>query len=160
MSSVRFVRPTLKLAAQLKTPGGLTTAEALEAAHANLAQLRPPSLSTLQALAAEAEACLKTLPATFSREPILALYAVSARGVGLGAVAGAPAADDVLVSLCDLLDRFLVTERWDRDAAAVHVSSLRLLVLGAEQEPNPAGTAAILDGLKRVHARHAERPIG
>jgi hypothetical protein len=157
MSSVRFVFPKLKLTGQLKAAGGLPVVEALEAAHANLEAIRPECLSALQALTEEAVACLQRFPNTFSLEALKALYAIASRGVGTGVVSGAPAADTALVSLCDLLDHLRATGRWDREAVAVHVQTLQLLVHGAGQNMDTATADAILSGLKKVSALYAAK---
>jgi hypothetical protein len=159
VSSVRYVIPKNKLGAQLRIPGGLPVAEALEAAHANLAELRPQCLMALQALTRDAQACFQRFPAAFSPEALKALYAIAARGVGTGSVCGAPAVDATLISLCDLLDHLRATERWDREAVSVHVQTLNLLVLGAGHEMDEAAANAILAGLKKVSARYAQPQV-
>jgi hypothetical protein len=158
MSSVRFVFPKLKLTGQLKEAGGLPVVEALEAAQANLEAIRPECLGALQALTEEAVACLQRFPSTFSLEPLKELYAIASRGVGVGAVGGSPAADTALVSLCDLLDHLRTTGRWDREAVAVHVKTLQLLVHGVGQNMDAATADAILSGLRKVTALYAAKP--
>lgn len=160
MSNVRYVFPKPRLTDQLRVPGGVAVAEALEAAEANLAQLRPQCLEELESLTAEAEACFERLPSTFSGEVLLELYAIAARGVGAGSVCGQPAADAALISLCDLLDHLRRSERLDREAVGVHVMTLRLLVRGVSQ-PLPAGGAErLVSDLKKVSARFARPPAG
>jgi hypothetical protein len=156
MSSVRFVFPKIKLAEQLRVPGGKAVAEALDSAEANLAELQPECLDELRALADAAVACFATFPAAFAPEPLKELYAIAVRGVGIGAISGAPAADTTLISLCDLLDHLGATSRWDQEAVAVHVHTLQLLVSQAGKGMTPEAEAAILSGLKKVSQRYAQ----
>jgi hypothetical protein len=155
MSSVQFVFPKLRLATQLRVPGGKPVCEALADADSNLAQLAPDCLEELRALLAEAEACLVGFPATFEAEPLRNLYAIAERAVGLGKIAGAPAADTALISLCDLLDYLLASQRPDTISVAVHVRALRLLVGDAGKTLDETGANAVMEGLKKVSARHA-----
>ena len=159
MSAVRYVFPKNKLAAQLRVPGGLPVVEALEAARANLEKLSAQSLKELCALTSDAQACFERFPVDSNTDALMELYAICARGVGMGSVCGKPAADTTLISLCDLLDRLRATGRWDREAVAVHVQTLKILVLGAGQETGEAATAILL-GLKKVSARYAPEPDG
>lgn len=156
MSSVRFVFPKLKLAEQLRVPGGKPVAEAVEEAEANLATLQPECLDELKVLTEAAAACFARFPATFAPEPLKDLYAIAVRGVGIGAISGAPAADSTLISLCDLLDHLGATGRWDQEAVAVHVHTLQLLVSQAGKAMTPEAETAILSGLKKVSQRYAQ----
>jgi hypothetical protein len=156
MSSVRIVFPKLKLTSQLRAPGGPSVAEAMQAAAANLLELRPECLEELQRLIAEAEDCFGRCPDAFDVGPMRDLYAVASRGVGVGTVGGFAAVDTALVSLCDLLDHLMATERWDRNAVAVHIRALRLLVGDGGRELDPVAETAVLDGLKKVSGRFAK----
>ncbi len=156
MSSVRFVFPVLKLAEQLRTPGGIPVGEAVEAAAANLAELQPECLNELKALTEAATTCFAGFPQTFAPEPLKALYGIAVRGVGIGAVSSAPAADTTLISLCDLLDHLGATGRWDSEAVAVHLHTLQLLVSQAGKAMTPEAETAILSGLKKVTQRYAQ----
>lgn len=156
MSSVRFVFPKLKLAEQLRVPGGKPVAEAVEDAEANLATLQPECLDELKALTEAAAACFARFPSAFAPEPLKDLYAIAVRGVGIGAISGAPAADTTLISLCDLLDHLGATSRWDQEAVAVHVHTLQLLASQAGKGLTPEAETAILSGLKKVSQRYAQ----
>jgi hypothetical protein len=160
MSSVRFVFPKIKLSEQLRVPGGLPVVEALEGADANLATLQPECLDELKALTEAAMACFARFPKTFAPEPLKELYAIVVRGVGIGAISGAPAADTTLISLCDLLDHLGATSRWDQEAVAVHVHTLQLLVSQAGKGMTPEAETAILSGLKKVSQRYAKSQDG
>lgn len=152
MSSVRFVFPKVRLAEILKTPGGLTVADALERAQANLDTLKPSCLAELAALLEFGEAALDRLDETFDEGGLADLYAIAVRGIGAGAVCGLPAIDEALTSLCDLIDHLQTTGQYDRAALGVHVQSWRLLM-----NPDLPLDAArpMLDGLRKVSARYA-----
>jgi hypothetical protein len=158
MSSVQFSFHKLRLAAQLRAPGGLAVADALEAVQANLAKLAPTCLTELQTATSAAIAAFQDLPDQYDGEALAGLYAVAARAVGLGAICGAPNADLALVSLCSLVDHFCVSGRWSREAIGVHLQTLQLLVSGAGQPMDPAASEHLLAGLKKVSARYAEAP--
>lgn len=152
MSSVRFVFPKPRLAALLRMPGGLPVAEALERAQANLEELKPSCVAELMALLELSEARLDVMGQETDDPGMADLYAVAVRGIGGGAVCGAPAVDNALTSFCDLLDHLRTQHRYDREAIAVHVRAWRLLMVA-----NLPATAAetVLDGLRKVSARYA-----
>lgn len=156
MSSVRFVFPKNKLTEQLRVPGGLPVSDAIEGAEANLATLQPECLDELRSLTAAAAACFAEFPESFDPAPLKTLYGIAVRGVGVGSICGAPAADTTLVSLCDLLDHLGAIGRWDREAIGVHVQTLQLLVSQAGKAMPAETEAAILAGLQKVSERYAQ----
>lgn len=153
--SVTITYPKLKLATQLREAGGLTVADAVQAAKANLEDIRERCLSELQAAASAATAAYQRLPAAFDAAPLQALYSIAAHAVGVGAVCGAPGADAALVSLCDLLDRLSTSGRWDLQAIAVHVQTLQLLASDPGQELDEDAVRHLLAGLQKVSDRYA-----
>jgi len=154
MSSVRYEFPKFKLTQQLKEPGGLSVADALDSAEANLDELRPECMTELQTAAGAALTCFQGFPAEFSAEALQQLYAISARAVGIGVVCKVPAADTAFVSLCNLLDHLEVIKRWDREAIAVHVQTLHLLASSAGAKLDEAGMERVLAGLQKVTRRY------
>lgn len=152
MTTARFVFPKVRLTELLKAPGGLTVADALARAQANLETLKPTCLAEQIALLEYAEAALDRLGATFDDAALAELYAIAVRGIGTGSVCGAPAVDEALNSLCDLVDHFRNNGQYDRDAIGVHVRAWRLLL-------NPdlpvEGAQPVLAGLRKVAARYA-----
>jgi hypothetical protein len=148
MSSARFVFPKLKLEQLIREPGGVTVAEALTQANANLETIKPQCREELVALLDQAEAAYEAGGGAVLTD----LYGIAVRGIGAGAVCGAPDVDGALSSLCDLIDHLQAAEAMDRDALGVHVRSWRLLM--DPHLPRP-GAAAILDGLRKVSARFA-----
>lgn len=152
MSSVRFVFPKPRLARLLKEPGGLPVAEALERAQKNLEEIKPTCLAELQALLELSEARFEAMGEAADEDGMGELYAIAVRGIGGGEVCGAPAVDDALTSLCDLLDHLRTSGRYDRDAIAVHMGAWRLLLAGGQ----PTEVARVMvEGLRKVSARYA-----
>lgn len=147
--SVRFVFPKLKLEQLLRAPGGTPVAEALAQAEANLATIRPTCLADLMNLLVQVEAVFARLAAQPDPADLAELYRISVRGIGAGDVCGAPAVDEALGSLCELLDQAQAGGGRHRDAIGVHVRSWRLLM-----DPNlpKPGAASILEGLRKVSA--------
>ncbi len=159
MSSVRYEFPKFKLTQQLREPGGLAVAEAVEAAESNLEELRPDCASELQAATAAALACFQGFPAGYDETSLQQLYAISARAVGIGAVGGAPAADATFVSLCNLLDHLMVIKRWDLEAIAVHVQTLVLLAARVRDKLDAPAIEQVLAGLEKVTRRYRHEAV-
>ena len=156
MSNAQYVFPELRLSQQLKAAGGLPVVEALDAAQTNLKALQPECLAELRSLTAEASGCFARFPDAFTAPLLKDLYAIASRGVGSGAVAGIPAADTALISLCDLLDHMTRAGRWDKEAVAVHVKTLEVLVSTEGQAMSDQAASAVLLGLTKVSARYAQ----
>jgi hypothetical protein len=151
VNAVRFVFPKPRLAKLLKLPGGLPVAEALERAQANLETIRPTCLEEMETLVEMAETRLKSMGEAHDDPAMAELYGVAVRGIGGGQVCHVPAVDAALTSLCDLLDHLRTSGRYDRAAIAVHVQAWRMLLTMED----PAGAAAVVEGLKQVSARYA-----
>jgi len=155
MSNVRYEFPKYKLTQQLKEPGGVAVADAVDAAKANLTDLEPECISELHKATAAALAEFQRFPSAFDAASLQALYAISARAVGIGAVCGAPAADTTFISLCNLLDHLMAIKRWDVEAIAVHVQTLQLLVANIGKLTPPV-MEQILAGLEKVTRRYRQ----
>ena len=106
----------------------------------------------MAALIELAEARYEQLGDSFEDEGLAEIYAIAVRGIGGGAVCGAPTIDNALTSLCDLLDALRNAKRYDREAIGVHIRAWRLLM---NTELPAAGAASVLDGLLKVSARYA-----
>jgi hypothetical protein len=156
MSSVRYEFPKYKLTQQLREPGGLAVAEAVEGAAANLEELRPECADELLKAVAAALACFQAFPAAFDPAALQQLYAISARAVGIGAVCDAPAADATFVSLCNLLDHMSILQRWDLQAIAVHVQTLQLLAARLREDLEAPAIERVLAGLEKVTRRYRQ----
>ena len=157
--SVKFEFPKYKLTSQLREPGGLAVADAVDNAQSNLEQLRPECASELQAAAAAALASFQAFPASFDAASLHELYAIAARAVGIGAVCGAPAADATFVSLCNLLDHLTVIKRWDLEAIAVHVQTLQLLAARVRDKLDAPAIEQVLAGLEKVTRRYRQEAV-
>ncbi|HWF76534.1 MAG TPA: hypothetical protein VN694_05090 [Caulobacteraceae bacterium] len=154
MSSVRYEFPKYKLTQQLREPGGLAVADAVDGAAANLEELRPECADELQKAVSAAMACFQAFPPEFDPAALQELYAIAARAVGIGVVCGAPAADATLVSLCNLLDHLGVIQRWDLAAVAVHVQTLQLLAARLRENLEAPAIEQVLAGLEKVTRRY------
>jgi len=150
-TTARFTVPKLNLTQLLKKPGGVPVAEAVAAAQANLATLKPQCMTELHTLLEAAEKVFARLGATYDDEGVAALYQTAVRGIGLGDVCGAGSVDVALTSLCDLLDHLKTNERYDPEAVGVHLRAWRLLI---STEIPPEGAQAVLAGLNRVSAKY------
>lgn len=153
MSSVRFVFPKLKLEQLIHAPGGLAVADALAQAEANLETLKPTCREELLTLLDQAEAVFALPGSEVDDDGLAGLYSIAVRGIGAGAVCGAPDVDDALGSLCDLIDALQSCGRRDREPVGVHLGSWRLLM--DPNLPRP-GAAAIIEGLRKVTVRYAQ----
>src|ERR1700741_3458144 len=149
MTAARFTVPKHRLDQQLKKPGGLPVAEAIEAAQANLAVLKPQCMGELYVLLEAAETVFAKLGSTYDEAAVAQLYATAVRGIGLGDVCGAGSVDRALHSLCDLLDPLQTPQRYGAEAVGVHLRAWRLLI---STELPPQGAQAVLAGLKKVSA--------
>jgi hypothetical protein len=157
MTAVRFVFPKPRLAELLRTPGGLSVAEAVERAHANLEEIKPTCTADLLALLELCEAGYWTIGEAFDAAAITELYAIAVKGIGAGEVCGLAGVDLALNSFCDLLDHLRTLARFDREAVGVHVRAWRLLMTSDLPE---AGRRQIVDGLLKVSGRYAAEAQG
>lgn len=157
MSAIRYHVPDHRLGKLLSTPGGLPVADAVAEAETRLAELAAPAREELAALLAASEAAVDRLPGGFDGGALSELYSLAHSGIGLGRLCARPSVDLALQSLCDLLDHLSTHERWDREAVAVHVQAMRLLIV---EEGD--GAEAVLLGLQQVSRRYAgpESPAG
>jgi len=155
MSAVKIFTPPVKLAKQLRTPGGLPVAEAVQRAGAGLAGLKKECLGELTAVLEQAEACAARAGADYDAALAGELYDIVAKPIGVPSVCGLAAVDTALISLSDLLDYLKGQERWDANAVTVHLRAFRLL-LHTEGSADAAGTQAILAGLRKVSQRYAK----
>ena len=152
MTTARFTVPKHRLDQQLKKPGGVPVAEAIEAAQANLSQLKPQCIGELHTLLVAAETVFAKLGSAYDDDGVSQLYDSAVRGIGLGDVCGAGSVDVALHSLCDLLDHLKTHQRYDAEAVGVHLRAWRLLI---STELPPQGAQAVLAGLNKVSALYS-----
>jgi len=151
MTAARFTVPKLRLTQQLKTPGGLPVAEAITAAQANLAELKPMCIGELHQLLEAAEKTFAGLGSAYDEAGVTELYETAVRGIGLGDICGAGSVDVALHSLCDLLDHLHTNQHYDAEAVGVHLRAWRLLI---STELPADGAQAVLAGLTKVSAKY------
>ena len=151
MSVVKFIPYTNRLAKLMKLPGGKRVEDALADADANLKEIEGPCLVVLDELIARIRGLAETPQPTL--DDLDEIYARSNEIVGLGGVFGMRDLSAAAYSLCELVDRTRERGGPDRQALAVHVSSLRLLRMGGAIEE--AERAKMLDGLANVVRRVA-----
>jgi hypothetical protein len=152
MSGPRFVTPELRLTKLIEEPGGLTVAEALANAAANLESIRPSCLAEMTALLEKAEAQFGQMGEAPDATAVADLYSLVVGGIGGGEVSGTPGVDEALKSLSDLIDALRAGGAFDRAAIAVHLQAWRLLTITT---PGEAARSEILNGLRAVVARYA-----
>lgn len=151
MSEPRFVTPELRLTKLIEEPGGLTVAEALANAAANLESIRPSCLAEMTALLEKAEARFGQMGEAPDAAAVTDLYSLVVGGIGGGEVSGTPGVDETLKSLSDLIDALRAGGAFDRAAVAVHLQAWRLLTITT---PGEAARGEILSGLRAVAARY------
>ena len=158
MSSVRIVFPKLKLADQLRAPGGATVVEALAQSAENLATLSPDCLKELRALSEKIDAGFEQVLKAVTPTSATEFYGLAASGVGLGTVGGIPAVDQTLISLCRLMDYFEMHGRWDQEALRVHHDVVLLFAEHAPRLAEGAPPRAVESRASQGPQRDRDRP--
>jgi hypothetical protein len=139
-----------RLAKSVVTRGGMSAAEALQAAHEAVEQVREPTIAEIDATLAEIFELgdrMKALNA-FDEEALHRMYICSNRVVAMGGVFGLGELGQAAYSLCELVSRFQTLERFQWDMIRVHVDGLRLL-----RHPGDfaaAVRAEVLAGLRQI----------
>jgi hypothetical protein len=150
VTSVRQLKVENKLAKMIDLPGGMTLADALARADRNLDTVKDDYLAVVDKRIVEIESL-----AGFGRPPAASverLYAASNEIVATAGVFGLTELGEAAYSFCELIDRLRTRDTWSSEAVAVHVSSLKLL-RHPEAIENQGGTAAVLEGLRKVIER-------
>ena len=150
MSLVRRISHPNRLTHFVNTPDGIPLADAIAAADAKLAEIKPPGLVHIDAVMAELEA---KAPANPSEVQVERLYRIANELAGVGAVFGLPALGHAAYSLCELLDVLRHSGSWNAAAVGVHLDGLRLLRQEDAGLLTPAAIATVLTGLDQVVAR-------
>lgn len=153
MSAVKIFTPPVRLAKLLRTPGGVTVADAVQRAGEGLEGLKSRCMAELQAVLERAEACAARADGHYQPDVAAELYDLVSKPIGVASVCGLKPVDTVLISLSDLLDYLKGQERWDAEAVAVHLGAFRLLL--RTDVADQAGAEAILAGLRKVSQRFA-----
>ena len=157
MSSVTFHFPKHRLSTLLKKPGGKTVADAVTAANQGLATIQADCAAAVAELLVGLNSLWAARRESLDQPALEELYKECNRLVGVADAAGLVALDRSAFSLCDLLDRMMASDRWDRESIEVHIQALNLL-----QNPQFASQAVVvrevLLGLGEVRARYANGP--
>jgi chemotaxis protein histidine kinase CheA len=153
MTTVRRYTTPNRLAHFVNTADGITLADALARADANLEEIRPPSLQRIDEALAElgAKAPAAPTPAEVDR-----LYRLANELAGTAAVFGLTGLGRAAYSLCELLDVLKSAPAWNAAAVTVHLEGLRLLRGEDSGALTPEAIAAVLAGLDKVVARVSE----
>lgn len=154
MSAAVFHFPEYKLTKLLRKPGGKTVANAVAEAQKGLGLLAGDCLAEVDKIIGELDPACAALGASPTREQLLALYEIAVRLVGLSSVAGLVELDRVAYSLCDLVDRMIVSERAALEPIMVHVGAINLLRQRREQLSEEA-LGQIAAGLRKVRDKYA-----
>jgi hypothetical protein len=148
--SVRMRPRVNTLAKMVNQPGGMRAEDALRKAEENLDTIKP-------VLAEEVEknlaSLLELLDAAATRPEKTVLdeaYLRSNQVAGMAGLSGMAPLGQAAFSLCELLDKLGVAERWSAEAVDVHLNAMRLLRRMPEADK---ATAHILQGLREVVAR-------
>lgn len=135
----------------MSLPGGMSVADSIRRAETNLKGLAPASTMSLEDLLRAAEYTYGRLSSDFDGGALNRLYVTAAEGIGLGSLCGRPHVDDILVSLCDLLQGLSGRGSNDRLAISVHMSAWRMLMTHAL---NASEIKALLEGLRKVSVNY------
>ena len=153
MAGARQIFPQNRLALFVNTADGIPLAEALARADANIATLRPPGVSHLDAMLSELAGRAAEAP---SHHVVEQLYWQANELAGVAASFGLPSLGRAAHSLCELLDR-LGDGGWNAAAVQVHLEALRLLRGEDQGAISTEAVAAVLKGLDRVVNRLVKR---
>ncbi len=152
---VRRISHPNRLANFVNTADGITPAEALARAEANIAEIKPPGLDRIDTLLRDLGA---RAPADPTANQVQELYQASNELAGIAAVFGLPALGRAAYSLCELLDVLGGPSRWNAAAVSVHLEGMRLLRQEDSGAAPPEVIARVLDGLTAVVGRFREPP--
>jgi hypothetical protein len=140
--------PVNRLAALIRKPGGISVAEALQAAQDNLNSVREQCLSVMDEKLGEIAGIVSRCKENPADADLKALYALGNDVLEVAGVFGMNPLSEAAFSLCDLLDRFKTLRRYSYPALVVHLQALQAL-RASPDEPGPEAKT-MLDGLRRV----------
>ncbi len=144
-----------RLAQLVLRPGGITASEAVAAAELKLEGLRDRGLSEIAATISRMQALAFAIPPNCPKQQGNELYVLSNSLVGIAGVFGKDGLGSMALSLCTLIERLLLAQRWDKPAVALHLDSMRLL---CENTISAAELATIESALEQVVKRVHTRP--
>jgi hypothetical protein len=153
--SVITRRPDNRLSKLIWAPGGKTVAQALEDAQSNLEEGRAGCLDALRLKLAEIQALGRRAEQAPKLAIVEELYALSGEVLDMAGVYGMPELGQAAYSLCELLDNLAARKMWNWPAVQVHLNGLLLLADPANAPPE--ARAHVVDGLRQVCLRVANR---
>ena len=149
MTSANVFKYENRLAKTVVNRGGMSRLEALKSAHAAVEEVREPTLAEIDASLREIYAIAEALKGGgFDDEPLRQMYLCANRVVAMGGVFGLDELGAAGYSLCELVSRFQVAERYDPKLVQVYVDGLRLLRHPGDHDP--VIRAQVLEGLRKV----------
>ena len=140
--------PVNRLAALIRTPGGISVAEALQAAQDNLKSVEGECLDAMDEKLAQIAALVARCKDDPSEKDLQSLYGFGNDVLEVAGVFDMTPLSEAAFSLCDLIDRFKTHGRFSYPALMVHLQALQALRVMAGT-PDPSATA-MLDGLRKV----------
>lgn len=149
--STQFQFSANRLSAAIKSGKRRTLKECIAQADENLRHLGQECVEHIAHHIQLLENEVACWPEAFDVAHLKAVYDISLRLIGVGAVANLPAIDHAARSLCDVVDGMITRGAGDREPVLVHVKSLRLLNVHGQP---PEVCAAIVDGLGKVRNKY------
>ncbi len=152
MTAVQFLFPENRLAKLIRRPGGVSYAQAMAAAEANMDSIRADVLAGVDENLQRIDQLSADPAVAFSPEIQAELYERSNYVAGLAGSGGLPELGQAAFCYCELLDRIIAGAAWPQAAVTVHMDSLKLLrAMGVASPENDR--AAIVEGLRKVAER-------
>jgi hypothetical protein len=150
MSAVQYTFRKNALGPLVDQTGGLSIEDAVRAAERNVASIRDESVAevdrNIELLARSAAAVAADATNLSARDEVYAHANVIA---GLAGCCGLSEVGQAAFCLCDLADLYIVSNYWNADAVAVHLSAIAVLrapdIAGA-----PAARRSVLAGLHEI----------
>lgn len=150
MSGVKYTFRKNTLGPLLDRPGGLRVDAAVQAAERNVASVRRESVAevdrNIDLLARSAAAVAADKANVSARQEVYAHANVIA---GLAGCCGLPEVGQAAFCLCDLTDLYIVSDYWNDDAVAVHLSAIAVLRT-PEISGAPDARRSVLAGLHEM----------
>jgi hypothetical protein len=139
-----------RLAKSVVKQGGMSPAEALNAAQKAVNEIREPSLAEIDANLQEINELGDQMKAAnvFDEAALQRMYLCGNRIVALGGVFGLAELGQAAYSLCELISRFQTLERFQAQLVQVHLDGLRLLRTPGDHAA--AIREQVLTGLRQV----------
>jgi len=153
---VRTFHPENRLAKAISFAGGVTMAEALKRAEANVQVVRADCMAALDQKIAQIETLTSAAAFSSADADIRAVYALSNEILNEAGVFGLSELSEAGRSLCELTGAWRAgAPPLDLRAIAVHVAAMKSL-RRPDVAADPAVRTAVLEGLRQVTAKIAK----